>query len=61
LRRYLDIALGSLSELCYLLLFARDRGLLSKGEWSRLDEERNCVGKLIWGLARSLDGRAVGR
>lgn len=26
--RYLDIALGSLAELSYLLLFARDRGLL---------------------------------
>jgi four helix bundle protein len=53
LRRYLDIALGSLSELCYLLLFARDRELLSNDDWSRLDEERNRVGQLIWRLARS--------
>ena len=54
LRRYLDIALGSLAELCYLLLFARDRGLMSEEDWSRLDEQRNRVGQLIWGLARSL-------
>jgi four helix bundle protein len=63
LRRYLDISLGSLAELCYLLLFARDRGLLSRDEWARLDEERNGVGKLIWGLARSIEkgGRTVRR
>ena len=54
LRRYLDIALGSLGELCYLLRFARDRGLLPKDEWARLDEERDLVGKLIWGLAKAV-------
>ena len=54
LRRYLDIALGSLAELCYLLLFARDRGLLSRSEWASLDEERDRVGQLIWGLARAI-------
>jgi four helix bundle protein len=54
LRRYLDIALGSLAELCYLLLFARDRGLLSVSDWARLDKERNRVGQLIWGLARAV-------
>jgi four helix bundle protein len=54
LRRYLDIALGSLAELCYLLLFARDRGLLSRVEWGRLDEQRDRVGQLVWGLARSI-------
>ena len=54
LRRYLDIALGSLAELCYFLLFARDRGLLSNDEWARLVEERNTVGKLIWGLSKAV-------
>jgi four helix bundle protein len=29
LRRYLDIALGSLSEVSYLLRFTRDRGILN--------------------------------
>jgi four helix bundle protein len=50
LRRYLDIALGSLSELSYLLLFSRDRGLLEGDEWKRLDEMRNTAGQLVWGL-----------
>ena len=54
LRRYVDIALGSLAELCYLLMFARDRGLLSASEWTRLDAERDEVGRLIWGLARAI-------
>jgi hypothetical protein len=31
LRRYLDIALGSLSEVSYLLRFSRDRGILQRG------------------------------
>jgi four helix bundle protein len=54
LRRYLDIALGSLAELCYLLLFAPDRGLLPQSDWARLDEDRDRVGQLIWGLARAI-------
>jgi four helix bundle protein len=51
-RRYLDIALGSLSELSYLLLFGRDRLLLETVEWERLDALRNQAGKLLWGLYR---------
>lgn len=50
LRRYLDIALGSLSELSYLLLFSRERGLLQADEWQRLDGMRNQAGRLVWGL-----------
>ncbi len=49
-RRYLDISLGSLSELSYLLLFSRDSGLLSVSEWQRLDAHRNRVGQLVWRL-----------
>ncbi len=32
--RYLNIALGSLAELAYLLRFARDRHLLQNAEWA---------------------------
>ena len=32
-RRFLDIALGSLSEVSYLLRFSRDRGLLTPAAW----------------------------
>jgi four helix bundle protein len=42
-RRYLDIAIGSASELSYLLLFARDRGLLSVENWEQMDSRRNRV------------------
>ena len=52
LRRYLDIALGSLSELSYLLRFSRDRGLLQTEEWEQLDGMRNTAGKLVWRLYR---------
>jgi four helix bundle protein len=54
LKRYLAIALGSLSEVSYLLIFARDRQLLDDVEWKRLNSLRNRVGKLIWGLFRAL-------
>ncbi len=49
-RRYLDISLGSLSELSYLLRFSRDRGLLEVEEWQRLDAIRNRAGQLVWRL-----------
>ena len=40
-RRYLDISLGSLSEVSYCLLLGRDLGYLSESEWRELDELRN--------------------
>jgi four helix bundle protein len=46
LRRYLNIALGSLLELSYYLLFARDRGLLSQSTWAEIEDLRNRVGQL---------------
>ena len=51
-RRYLDISLGSLSELSYLLRFSHDRGLLGPEEWQRLDAMRNSSGQLVWRLFR---------
>jgi four helix bundle protein len=51
-RRYLDIALGSLSELSYLLRFSRDLGVLQDDEWKRLDMMRNQAGQQLWGLYR---------
>jgi four helix bundle protein len=49
-RRYLDIALGSLSELSYLLRFSRDRGILKDESFRSLDELRNRAGMLTWRL-----------
>jgi len=48
--RYLNIALGSFSELTYLLYLARDLGYLSQEEWSALEERRTVTGKLLWSL-----------
>jgi four helix bundle protein len=53
-RRYLDIANGSLAELSYLLRFSRDRGILSGDAFNQLTEQRDRVGRLTWGLYRSL-------
>ena len=53
-RRFLDIALGSHSELTYALLFAREVGLLTQASWTDLDKLRDQSGKLTWGLYRSM-------
>jgi four helix bundle protein len=52
--RFLDIALGSLAELSYLLRFARDWHLLCDPEWRRLEALRDHTGKLLYGLYRKL-------
>jgi four helix bundle protein len=53
-RRYLNISLGSLSELSYTLLLARDLTLLSLEQWTDLDRLRENAGGLVWLLYRSL-------
>ena len=59
-RRYLDISLGSLSELSYTLRLARDLGLLSAQAWQSLDHLRERAGRLTWGLYRSLGKKPDG-
>jgi len=49
-RRYLDISLGSLSELSYLLRFSRDRGILDEETFNILNDLRNQAGVLTWRL-----------
>lgn len=49
-RRYLDISLGSLSELSYLLRFGKDLGLLDTETYSVLDQLRDRAGRLTWRL-----------
>jgi four helix bundle protein len=58
-RRYLDISLGSLSELSYLLRFSRDRGILSDESFRSLDGLRNRAGTLTWRLYACLTRRGV--
>ncbi len=54
-RRYLDIALGSLSETSYLLMLVRDLGILVPAEWEALEGLRRRAGGLTWRLAKSLE------
>jgi four helix bundle protein len=54
-RRFVDIALGSISEVAYLLRLAHDLGLLEPAEYASLDDLRTRTGGLIWRLARALD------
>ena len=58
-RRYLDIARGSLSEVSYLLQFSKDRGILNEEAFGTIDELRDRVGKLTWGLYSSLERSAT--
>jgi four helix bundle protein len=49
-RRYLDISLGSLSELSYLLRFGRDLGFLDEDAYQELDQLRGRAGTSTWRL-----------
>ena len=49
-RRYLDVSLGSLSEVSYILRLARDMGLITPDASSELDRLREKASKLTWGL-----------
>ncbi len=56
-RRFLDMALGSLSELSYFALLAKDLGLLPEEGWTefaRLSEE---AGKTTMGLYKAVARR----
>jgi four helix bundle protein len=59
-RRFLDIALGSLSEVSYLLRFSRDRELLTPESWLELETLRNRSGQLTWRLYRSISDAVRG-
>ena len=54
-RRYLDISLGSLSELAYALKLARDISVLAETDYRSLDRLRNHAGTLTWKLHQSLN------
>lgn len=54
-RRFLDMAVGSLSELRYTLLVARDLGIVTAADWERVESLRSEVGRLTWGLCRAMD------
>ena len=53
-RKYLDTALGSLSELSYYLLLARDVGYLPKERWGEFEALRDHARRLTWRLYASM-------
>jgi four helix bundle protein len=53
-RRFLDVAIGSLSEVGYALLVAKDLGHLTAQDYRHLDDLRNQAGKLTWRLYESM-------
>ena len=52
--RYLNIAIGSLGELSYLLEFAKEIGLLSSDDWEYLHEMRERASIVTWRLYKKL-------
>ncbi|HET7601421.1 MAG TPA: four helix bundle protein [Gemmatimonadales bacterium] len=54
-RRYLDIALGSLAEVSYLLRLARDLSLLSEAAWVEAEGARDAAARVTWLLYRSME------
>ena len=57
LRRYLDISLGSLSELTCALRLAHDLEFLPANEFIRLEKLRNHAGTVLWKLYRAVERR----
>jgi four helix bundle protein len=53
-RRYLDISIGSLAELSYTLLLARELSLLTQTDFEVLERIRHRAGFLTWRLYRAV-------
>jgi len=54
--RYLDIVNGTLSELSYILILARDLNYLSARDWETLESLRANAAKPTWKLYASMRG-----
>lgn len=52
-RQFLRIALGSLAETRYLLVFANDQGYLSGQKFQELTDQLERSGQLLWKLFKS--------
>jgi|SRR4051812_36201924 four helix bundle protein len=55
--RFLNISLGSMAELSYVLLLARDLNYMRQEEWGEVEALRDHAGRLTWGLYRSLSAK----
>jgi four helix bundle protein len=52
--RFLNISLGSIAELSYILLLARDLEYIKREQWGEIEALRDHAGRLTWGLYRSI-------
>jgi four helix bundle protein len=59
-RRFLDIAIGSLAELSYLLRLAKDLGILDPDSWERPSAHRERTAIVTWRLYCSIRDRSPG-
>lgn len=56
-RKALDIARGSLAELGYGLLAAKDLGYLDEPRWAALEPLREETSRVLWGLLQAVSKR----
>ena len=60
-RRFLDISLGSLSELSYTLRLATDLGYVDPAKATELEIARDHAGRVTWGLYRAISRSTDGK
>jgi four helix bundle protein len=58
-RRFLDIAVGSLAELSYFALLARDLELLPQEAWLEFEQVHGIAGRTTMGLHKAMARRAA--
>ena len=58
-RSFLDISVGSLSELSYILQLARELGYLKPEAWGQVEALRDHAGRLTWVLYRAVAIKAA--
>jgi four helix bundle protein len=61
LRRFLDIAIGSLAEVAYIIRLAKDLSLLTPEAARDVETLRVVAAKLTWGLYKSASRRLAAR
>lgn len=59
-RRFLDLSLGSLTELTYLLRLAADLGFSSQEQQTEIEIHRDHASRVTWGLYAAVAKRADG-
>jgi len=53
-RRFLDNSVGSLAELRYVFILAKDLEYITVGEWTAIEATRDTAARVVWGLYNSM-------